>query len=158
MLFSTPFFCFAFFPAFFLLYFLIPEKRVVLFAGSLLFYAWGEPVLVFVVLASSVLDWILGKLISFTTGPGRLMSESGQFGEVVHFSYLSQNKILLQDGKVHVVRTPAAPIDYGSEIFSADALVLELNEFFWGGCDWVIELPKATEDYFGSKPGKKTFP
>ena len=64
MLFSTPFFCFAFFPAFFLLYFLVPAKRVVLLAGSLLFYAWGEPVFLFVVLASSVLDWVLGRLIS----------------------------------------------------------------------------------------------
>jgi alginate O-acetyltransferase complex protein AlgI len=64
MLFSTPFFCFAFLPAFFLLYFLVPAKRVVLLAGSLLFYAWGEPVFLFVVLASSVLDWLLGWMIS----------------------------------------------------------------------------------------------
>lgn len=73
MLFSTPFFCFAFFPAFFLLYFLVPAKRVVLLAGSLLFYAWGEPVFLFVVLASSVLDWLLGWLISRRKGRAGLV-------------------------------------------------------------------------------------
>ena len=64
MLFSTPFFTFAFLPVFFVLYWFIPAHRWVLLAGSLLFYGWGEPIFVFVVFASALLDWLLGKQIA----------------------------------------------------------------------------------------------
>ncbi|MFL6514233.1 MAG: MBOAT family O-acyltransferase [Chthoniobacterales bacterium] len=64
MLFSTPFFLFLFLPVFFAFYWFVPAHRWVLLAGSLLFYGWGEPVFLFVVLASGVFDWILGKQIS----------------------------------------------------------------------------------------------
>src|SRR2546423_14785286 len=64
MLFSTPFFIFAFLPVFFVLYWFLPGRRWVLLAGSLLFYGWGEPVFLFVVLASALLDWLLGKQIA----------------------------------------------------------------------------------------------
>lgn len=63
MLFSTPFFLFAFLPVFFLIYHLSRPKRWVLLAGSLLFYFWSEPVFLWVVLASSLLDWGLGWLV-----------------------------------------------------------------------------------------------
>ena len=86
---------------------------------------------------------------SFVTAPGGLMSESGQFDEVVSFNYLNQHKLLLREDTVKFVRTPATPIDYGSEVFSAGALVVELNEFFCGGGDWLIELARAAEEYFG---------
>ncbi len=34
-----------------------------------MFYAWNEPILVFVVLASSRLDWLLGRyLVKFAPG------------------------------------------------------------------------------------------
>jgi hypothetical protein len=89
---------------------------------------------------------------SFVILPGGLMSESGQFDEVVSFNYLNLHKLLLQEETVKFLRTPAPPIDYGSEVFSADALVVELNEFFWGGGDWLIEFAKAAEDYFSSSP------
>ena len=64
MLFSTPFFVFAFLPIFFALYWFFPAHRWVLLLGSLVFYAWGEPIFVFVVLASALLDWRLGKRIA----------------------------------------------------------------------------------------------
>lgn len=64
MLFSTPFFVFGFLPLFFIVYWFAPARRPVLLAGSLLFYAWGEPVFIFAVLGSAVLDWLLGKQIA----------------------------------------------------------------------------------------------
>src|SRR5215212_4626955 len=64
MLFSTPFFVFVFLPVFFSLYWFLPAHRAVLLGGSLLFYGWGEPVFLFVVLASALFDWLLGKVIS----------------------------------------------------------------------------------------------
>jgi alginate O-acetyltransferase complex protein AlgI len=64
MLFSTPFFIFAFLPVFFAIYWFAPARRPVLLAGSLLFYAWGEPVFIIAVAASALLDWTLGKKIA----------------------------------------------------------------------------------------------
>ena len=89
---------------------------------------------------------------SFVTAPGGLMSESGQFDEVASFNYLNQHKLLLLEETAKVIRTPAPPIDFGAEVFSADALVVELNEFFWGRGDWLIELARAAEEYFGPPP------
>ncbi|HEY4285288.1 MAG TPA: MBOAT family O-acyltransferase [Chthoniobacterales bacterium] len=64
MLFSTPFFIFGFLPVFFTLYWFFPARRWILLAGSLVFYAWGEPIFVFVVLGSALLDWLLGQQIA----------------------------------------------------------------------------------------------
>ena len=65
MVFSSVFFLFRFLPLFFLLYFLVPGrgKNVILFLGSLFFYAWGEPVYVLLMLFSTVADYVNGQLI-----------------------------------------------------------------------------------------------
>ena len=46
MVFSSVLFLFRFLPIFMICYFLVPRKmkNLVLFLGSLVFYAWGEPV------------------------------------------------------------------------------------------------------------------
>lgn len=66
MLFNSPIFLFGFLPIFFLLYFITPNKykNHVLIFSSIFFYAWGEPVFVFIALASAILDWFLGNIIS----------------------------------------------------------------------------------------------
>ncbi|WP_199170654.1 hypothetical protein [Caulobacter sp. FWC2] len=69
MLFSSPLFLFFVLPPALLLYVLAPRvlKNAVLLVASLLFYAWGEPVAVLVVLASALLDYGLGHRV---TRPG----------------------------------------------------------------------------------------
>ena len=63
MVFSSLTFLFAFLPVSLLLYYVVPGKwkDVVLFAVSLLFYAWGEPVYVFLMLYSIILNYFLNK-------------------------------------------------------------------------------------------------
>ncbi|MCM1541064.1 MAG: MBOAT family protein [Blautia sp.] len=65
MVFSSVLFLFRFLPFFLIAYFLIPGrgKNVVLFLGSLLFYAWGEPVYVLLMLFSTIVDYVNGRLI-----------------------------------------------------------------------------------------------
>ena len=69
MIFSSILFLFRFLPIFMILYFLAPgrAKNLVLLVGSLIFYAWGEPVYVVLMLISTVSDYIHGRLI----GPRR---------------------------------------------------------------------------------------
>lgn len=62
MVFSSLTFLFAFLPVSLLLYYVVPGKwkDVVLFAVSLIFYAWGEPVYVFLMLYSILLNYRMG--------------------------------------------------------------------------------------------------
>ena len=85
MVFSDLFFLFAFLPAFFLCYLLgvaadklicrrcgggHPNrvKNMALVVFSLIFYAWGEPVYVFLMLASSVVNYVAGLFIAKSDG------------------------------------------------------------------------------------------
>lgn len=62
MVFSSSTFMFLFLPAFFMLYYLVPfkAKNIVLCIFSLIFYAWGEPVYIGLMIFSSVVDFCNG--------------------------------------------------------------------------------------------------
>lgn len=70
MVFSSVLFLFRFLPVFFLFYFVVPRRarNLVLFLGSLVFYAWGEPVYVVLMLFSTISDYIHGLLIARCRG------------------------------------------------------------------------------------------
>ena len=61
MVFSSIFFIFCFLPPFLLLYYLVPEKfrNILLFIGSLIFYAWGDPIYVVLMLFSSFFNYYM---------------------------------------------------------------------------------------------------
>lgn len=65
MVFSSLIFLFYFLPASLLAYYLSPRKlkNAVLFAASLVFYAWGEPVYILVMVFSTLFDYINGIAI-----------------------------------------------------------------------------------------------
>lgn len=66
MVFSSILFLFYFLPITLILYFIIPKipwKNLVLFVMSLLFYAWGEPVYVVIMLFSTFFDYVNGLLL-----------------------------------------------------------------------------------------------
>lgn len=71
MLFSSTIFLFLFLPAVCLLYFIVREKyrNIVLLLASLLFYAYGEPKFIFVLLTSIALNYL------FALGMDRLEAE-----------------------------------------------------------------------------------
>ena len=74
MVFSSPTFLYVFLPVFLVIYFAagsLAWRNAVLIGASLLFYAWGEPVFVFVLLASIVVNWRLGLAISGSAGAAR---------------------------------------------------------------------------------------
>ncbi len=65
MVFSSLIFLFYFLPVVMILYYAAPErfKNPVLFFASLIFYAWGEPVYVLLMLFSTVADYVHGILV-----------------------------------------------------------------------------------------------
>jgi len=73
MVFSSLLFIFRFLPAFLVFYTLSPEKyqNLVLFLGSLIFYAWGEPVYIGIMLFSTFLDYGNGRLLEYAFCNGK---------------------------------------------------------------------------------------
>ncbi len=62
MLFSSVVFLFTFLPVILILYYLVPRayKNLVVLIGSLIFYAWGEPVYIFLMIFSILFNYISG--------------------------------------------------------------------------------------------------
>ena len=65
MVFSSLTFLLYFLPCVLLVYFLVPKKakNAILFAFSLLFYAWGEPIYVGLMIFSTILDYCCGRAV-----------------------------------------------------------------------------------------------
>ncbi len=72
MVFSSLLFLFRFLPLTLALYFLSPRgaRNTVLFLVSLVFYAWGEPVYIVLMLFSTLVDYIHGRLVCYYKGKG----------------------------------------------------------------------------------------
>ncbi|MGN0670311.1 MAG: MBOAT family protein, partial [Oscillospiraceae bacterium] len=94
MVFSSLTFLFAFLPAVLLVYFAVPRqgKNAVLFLFSLLFYAWGEPIYVLLMVFSTVLDYTCGRLVEKFRGTkkqkiGLIVSVIANLGLLCFFKY-----------------------------------------------------------------------
>lgn len=79
MVFSSTVFLFIFLPVVFVLHWLLPEKyrNGLLLIASLLFYGWGEPYFVLVMLASIVINTLLAIAIEDARSPGRRRALAG---------------------------------------------------------------------------------
>jgi alginate O-acetyltransferase complex protein AlgI len=67
MVFSSLTFLYFFLPIVMILYFALPDKfrNVIILISGLLFYAWGEPVYVLIMILSTVIDYTAGRLIHY---------------------------------------------------------------------------------------------
>lgn len=65
MVFSSVLFLFYFLPVVLILYFVLPKKyrNLLLFLSSLIFYAWGEPIYIVIMLFSTVVDFTHGQIV-----------------------------------------------------------------------------------------------
>lgn len=97
MLFSSLLFLFRFIPIFFLCYFLVPKKfrNIVLFFGSLFFYAWGEPRFVILILISILVNYIAGLFIERYDKQDKIrriiliISIAYNIGSLIWFKYIN---------------------------------------------------------------------
>lgn len=90
MLFSSILFLFTFLPVTLILYYLAPGKlkNVVLLAASLVFYAWGEPVYIFLMIFSILFNYISGLDVARNLGNARKARKSIVFNIVVNMCIL----------------------------------------------------------------------
>ena len=73
MVFSSLIFAFVYLPIVIVLHFLAKEeyRNYILLVASLLFYAYGEPRFVFVMVASILINYVLALLIDYLSGRGK---------------------------------------------------------------------------------------
>lgn len=90
MLFSSITFLFIFLPLTLLLYYLVPfrMKNYVMLAASLIFYAWGEPVYIILMILSIILNYFCGQDIYEKRDNARAMKMSLMFGGVMNLLIL----------------------------------------------------------------------
>ena len=97
MVFSTLTFLFFFLPLVFLTYFLIPNrtyKNAVLLVFSLVFYGWGEPKFILLMLAASFVAYVGGLLIHRLDKKGRPKARKAVF--IATVSLLSANLFIFK--------------------------------------------------------------
>ncbi|WHX48662.1 MBOAT family O-acyltransferase [Paenibacillus woosongensis] len=90
MVFSSPIFLFVFLPIILIGYFLIRTKykNLFLLGASLLFYCWGEPKYVLLMLVSILLNYIFGILVENNKNKGKLAKKITGLAVVVNLGIL----------------------------------------------------------------------
>lgn len=117
MIFSSVTFLFMFLPIVLIGYWLTPNirvKNIFLVFVSLLFYAWGEPVYIFLMLFSVLINWLLGLVVEKFQVKSRLLmvvTVSFNLSILIYFKYIGflieiLNSILNTQMAIPDVRLP----------------------------------------------------
>ena len=138
MVFSSIPFLFYFLPLFFGLYYALPWRNAIILLASLLFYAWGEPRYIPLLLAYILINWAFGLLIA---RPGRwrggflAAGVASNVSMLLWFKYL--NFLLAQLGILHsALGLPAVPvIDV--------ALPLGISFFTFQGISYLVDIHRG---------------
>src|ERR1019366_7170988 len=134
MVFSSPIFLFLFLPVVLTGYFFMPglrTKNFWLLGFSLLFYAWGEPIFIFLALISTLMNYFLGRWVDQTDDPARRKFVVGlavtlNIGLLAFFKYANfaadNLNLLLARLNVHPLIMPRILLPIGISFFTFHAL------------------------------------
>lgn len=137
MLFSSATFLFYFLPLFLALYYLLPWKNTVLLLASLLFYAWGEPRFVPLLLASSLLNYAAGYLLARARQRRQMLLAAG----------IGLNLAMLGYFKYLGFFTASANAILGSHLpLPHIVLPLGISFFTFQGISYLIDVYRGTID------------
>lgn len=136
MVFSSLVFLFQFLPVVIVIYYVSPKqlRNAVLFVASLVFYAWGEPVYIFLMIFSTVFDHVNGRLIEKfrhkkTAARGILVgSVAGNLAVLGFFKYagfIVDNLPWLSGVQLHVTDLPL-PIGISFYTFQTMSYVIDV--------------------------------
>lgn len=124
MVFSSITFLFYFLPAFLLLYYVLPWKNAVLLVGSLVFYAWGEPRFVPLLVCSALLNYGMGVAITRAVAKKKLLLWIGvaaNLAMLVYYKYMMFLAGILNDLLMpfkHEVHVPQIVLPLGISFFT----------------------------------------
>lgn len=145
MVFSSPIFLFLFLPVVLTGYFFLPGlrlKNLWLLGFSLLFYAWGEPIFIFLALLSTLMNFYLGRWVDQTADPARRkfavgMAVALNIGLLAFFKYANfaadTLNALLARVNIHPPAMPRILLPIGISFFTFHALsyVMDIYRRKW---------------------------
>lgn len=136
MLFSSIVFLFTFLPIILILYYLVPRpmKNVILLFGSLLFYAWGEPVYIFLMIFSILFNYIFGLDIARNLGDQAAARRSLIFTVAVNLCILGFFKY---EGFVLDSLSAVLPVDIS---YRAMALPIGISFYTFQILSYIIDV------------------
>ncbi|QIP11562.1 MBOAT family protein [Spirosoma aureum] len=141
MLFSSAIFLFLYLPTFLVIYYIIPRdwRNAFLFFASLFFYAWGETLVVLILLLSAFINFFAGRLIEQgQRKTGLLLSLIGSLSLLVYYKYAnflfnslkSIAKLLMIPGADEInLAEIALPIGISFYTFQGISYTLDI---YWG--------------------------
>lgn len=141
MVFSSSLFLLYFFPVFLIIYFLLKGtkwKNLWTLTASILFYAWGAPTFIFIVLASIIADFYLVKVMDKTTIRSRkrlLMAASVvlNIGLLAYFKYanffIENINTLLETMGMTAVHWTKIVLPIGISFFSFQKLTYSVDVY-----------------------------
>lgn len=146
MLFSSTIFIFIFMPIIYGLIYLIPSTKIqnyILLIGSLIFYAWGEPIYIILMISTVFLNYILA--LSFNTKDSRVKKQNLTLSIVLNLGILAVFKytgFIL--GNINNLFNLNIPIPY-------IAFPLGISFFIFQALSYVIDV------YRGQAPIQRNF-
>ena len=130
MVFSSLTFLFAFLPITLILYYLVPKKakNIVILISGLVFYAWGEPIYVLVMILSTFIDYTAGRIIDKYDDRPKirtaclLVSLIMNIGLLATFKYLGFIIEALNAGFGIAIPNPNLPLPIGISFFTFQSM------------------------------------
>lgn len=138
MVFSELFFIYLFLPVCVILYYVTKEKyrNIVLTIFSIVFYAWGEPIYIWLLLLSVCMNYLLGKMISYETdGTSKfglalgLLLNTGILVITQHAGFIAENINAIAGTAIPVSENIIAPIGTAFYTLRASSYLIDC---FWG--------------------------
>ena len=137
MVFSGLTFLFYFFPLFFFVYFLLPKslKNYGLLIGSIVFYAWGAPKFVFVLLLSTVIDYYIVRKLYQSDKPNKkkwlTTSITLNLGLLIYFKYanffVDNVNVALQSLSIGTIPLPEILLPIGISFYTFQTLTYSID-------------------------------
>jgi alginate O-acetyltransferase complex protein AlgI len=136
MIFSSTLFIFFFLPLVFLSYFLVGHKfrNLLLFVTSLVFYAWGEPIYVLVMLFSIVANYFFGL------GIGRVQEQGRQGGWVLCAAVIVNVGLLGFFKYADLLRPYLAPVEWLTSTMQPSHLPMGISFFTFQSISYVVDV------------------
>lgn len=138
MVFSSATFLFIFLPAVYLLNLLIKSLRVrnaVLMLASLLFYGWGEPLYVFLMIASAFVNYLIALRLDRALSPASrkgliILTVVFNIGALIFFKYAGFLVETINGLTGLMIPVPAVSLPIGISFFTFQAMSYVLDVYF----------------------------
>lgn len=136
MVFSSAVFLWIFLPLVFVInYFIQPKfSNIFLLLSSLIFYAWGEPYLVFLMIISIIFNWLVGKGISEYRSNRKFFLTGGIFVNLFILGYYKYAGFFLESlnmlMKREIFRIPNISLPIGISFFTFQAISYIIDVYY----------------------------